>query len=188
MIRAVRPAPGARSDVLRARTPAPAPVGDRAVTPASVEPRASRARRHRPARAPAQRRTRTTPPPPRTAGTGPPETRRGHARSERPGSPSCSRKRNGRQLAPGLTALDLRLPETVSAKHPRPTAWRRFERALDQLKYAGATSPGPTRGVPLRLVPWLASGRRRASPGPSPAVAFLDTHHPAAIISVSGRS
>ena len=40
-------------------------------------------------------------------------------------------KTYGRQLAPGLTVLDLRLPETVSAKHQLATAWRRFERALD---------------------------------------------------------
>ena len=57
----------------------------------SVECRASRARRHRPARAPARRRTRTTPPPPRTAGTGPPDTRRGHARPERPDSGAVRR-------------------------------------------------------------------------------------------------
>ena len=40
-------------------------------------------------------------------------------------------KTYGRQLAPGLTALDQRLPEPVSAKHQLATAWRRFERALD---------------------------------------------------------
>ena len=37
----------------------------------------------------------------------------------------------GRVLAPGLTALDLRLPEDVAARSKLATAWRQLERAID---------------------------------------------------------
>ena len=40
-------------------------------------------------------------------------------------------KTYGRALAPGLTALDLRLPESVTARSPLATAWRRFDTALE---------------------------------------------------------
>ena len=40
-------------------------------------------------------------------------------------------KTYGRVLAPGLSALDLRLPEDVTSRSPLNTAWRTFERVLD---------------------------------------------------------
>ncbi len=40
-------------------------------------------------------------------------------------------KTYGRVLALGLSALDPRLPEDVAARSPLTTAWRCFERALD---------------------------------------------------------
>jgi hypothetical protein len=40
-------------------------------------------------------------------------------------------KTYGRILAPGLSALDLRLPDDVAPRSEVGTAWRRFERALD---------------------------------------------------------
>jgi hypothetical protein len=36
-----------------------------------------------------------------------------------------------RVLAPGLTALDPRLPEDVTARNPLSTAWRSLQKALD---------------------------------------------------------
>jgi hypothetical protein len=41
-------------------------------------------------------------------------------------------KAYSRVLAPGLSLLDQRLPEDVAARSPLPTAWRCFERALDE--------------------------------------------------------
>lgn len=41
-------------------------------------------------------------------------------------------KTYGRVLAPGLVALDLRLPEPTGRCSPLATAWRRFEQALDE--------------------------------------------------------
>ena len=41
-------------------------------------------------------------------------------------------KAYGRVLAPGLTALDLRLPENISQRSPVATTWRRFHKALDE--------------------------------------------------------
>jgi hypothetical protein len=41
-------------------------------------------------------------------------------------------KTYGRILAPGLTALDPRLPDDVAAKHPVAVAWRRLDHSLDQ--------------------------------------------------------
>ena len=38
----------------------------------------------------------------------------------------------GRVLAPGLIALDLRLPEDVAARFELSTAWRRLEQAIDE--------------------------------------------------------
>ena len=40
-------------------------------------------------------------------------------------------KTYGRVLAPGLSALDPRLPEDVASRSPLNTAWRTFERVLD---------------------------------------------------------
>jgi len=40
-------------------------------------------------------------------------------------------KAYGRVLAPGLGALDPRLPEDVTARSSLSVAWRRFEKALD---------------------------------------------------------
>jgi len=40
-------------------------------------------------------------------------------------------KTYGRVLAPGLSALDPRLPEDVSVRSSLATAWRRLERILD---------------------------------------------------------
>ena len=40
-------------------------------------------------------------------------------------------KTYGRVLAPGLSALDLRLPEDVTSRSPLNTAWRTFERVLN---------------------------------------------------------
>ena len=40
-------------------------------------------------------------------------------------------KTYGRVLTPGLTALDPRLPEDISQRSTLATAWRHFERALD---------------------------------------------------------
>lgn len=40
-------------------------------------------------------------------------------------------KAYGRVLAPGLTALDPRLPGEISARSPLATAWRRLDHALD---------------------------------------------------------
>ena len=40
-------------------------------------------------------------------------------------------KTYGRVLAPGLSALDPRLPEDVKARSGLSTAWRCFEKALD---------------------------------------------------------
>ena len=40
-------------------------------------------------------------------------------------------KTYGRVLAPGLSALDARLPEDVAARCEVGTTWRSFERALD---------------------------------------------------------
>ena len=41
-------------------------------------------------------------------------------------------KTYGRVLAPGLTALDLRLPESIARRCPLATAWRNFDRTLDE--------------------------------------------------------
>jgi hypothetical protein len=41
-------------------------------------------------------------------------------------------KTYGRVLAPGLSALDPRLPEDVTARSSLSTAWRCFEKALDE--------------------------------------------------------
>ena len=41
-------------------------------------------------------------------------------------------KAYGRVLAPGLTALDPRLPDDVAATNPVAIAWRRLDRMLDQ--------------------------------------------------------
>jgi len=41
-------------------------------------------------------------------------------------------KTYGRVLAPGLSVLDPRLPEDVTARSPLGTAWRGFERSLDE--------------------------------------------------------
>ena len=41
-------------------------------------------------------------------------------------------KTYGRVLAPGLSALDPRLPEDVAARSRLSTAWRGFERNLDE--------------------------------------------------------
>jgi len=38
----------------------------------------------------------------------------------------------GRVLAPGLIALDLRLPEDVAVRSELATAWCRLERAIDE--------------------------------------------------------
>ena len=38
----------------------------------------------------------------------------------------------GRVLAPGLTLLDLRLPEDVVARSKLAAAWRRLEGAIDE--------------------------------------------------------
>jgi hypothetical protein len=40
-------------------------------------------------------------------------------------------KTYGRVLAPGLSALDPRLPEDVTARSALSTAWRRFQKSLD---------------------------------------------------------
>ena len=40
-------------------------------------------------------------------------------------------KAYGRVLAPGLTALDLKLPQEVTQRCPLATAWRRFDRSLN---------------------------------------------------------
>jgi len=40
-------------------------------------------------------------------------------------------KTYGRMLAPGLSALGLRLPEDLRARSPLTWAWRTFERTLD---------------------------------------------------------
>ena len=40
-------------------------------------------------------------------------------------------KAYGRVIAPGLTALDLRLPDDIKRRAPVATAWRRFEKELD---------------------------------------------------------
>jgi hypothetical protein len=40
-------------------------------------------------------------------------------------------KTYGRVLTPGLALCDLALPDEVAARHPLPTAWRRFNRTLD---------------------------------------------------------
>ena len=40
-------------------------------------------------------------------------------------------KAYGRVLAPGLTALDLKLPQEVAQRCPLATAWRRFDRSLN---------------------------------------------------------
>ena len=40
-------------------------------------------------------------------------------------------KTYGRVLAPGLSALDPRLPEDVRARSPLTMAWRTLERTLD---------------------------------------------------------
>jgi len=45
-------------------------------------------------------------------------------------------KTYGRVLAPGLTALDPRLPEDVTARSDLTTAWRGFEKALDHFMEA----------------------------------------------------
>jgi hypothetical protein len=41
-------------------------------------------------------------------------------------------KTYGRVLAPGLTALDPRLPDDLAASNPVAVAWRRLDRTLDQ--------------------------------------------------------
>jgi hypothetical protein len=41
-------------------------------------------------------------------------------------------KAYGRVLAPGLIALDPRLPEDLAANNPVSVAWRRLERTLNQ--------------------------------------------------------
>ena len=45
-------------------------------------------------------------------------------------------KTYGRILAPGLSALDPYLPEEVTARSSLSTAWRCFERALDDFMQA----------------------------------------------------
>jgi hypothetical protein len=45
-------------------------------------------------------------------------------------------KAYGRVLAPGLSALDLSLPEDVTARSDLTTAWRRFEKTLDDFMQA----------------------------------------------------
>ena len=41
-------------------------------------------------------------------------------------------KTYGRILAPGLTVLDLRLPQDVAQRSTLATAWRRFDGALEE--------------------------------------------------------
>ena len=41
-------------------------------------------------------------------------------------------KTYGRLLAPGLTALDLELPEELTKRSPVAVAWRAFNRTLDE--------------------------------------------------------
>jgi hypothetical protein len=51
-------------------------------------------------------------------------------------------KTYGRVLAPGLSALDLRLPEDVAARTGLGAAWRYFERALDDFIQAKLIAAG----------------------------------------------
>ena len=46
-------------------------------------------------------------------------------------------KTYARVLAPGLTALDQRLPEDVSSRSSLATSWRRLERALEDFIDSG---------------------------------------------------
>src|SRR5262249_4521035 len=53
-------------------------------------------------------------------------------------------KTYGRVLAPGLTALDPRLPDDVMTPHPLAVAWRRLDREFDhfvQLQLIAAREP-----------------------------------------------
>ena len=50
-------------------------------------------------------------------------------------------KTYGRVLAPGLSALDPTLPEDVAARSRVGTAWRCFDRALDEFIHAQLTAP-----------------------------------------------
>lgn len=49
-------------------------------------------------------------------------------------------KTHARVLTPGLIALDPNLPESIAARHPLATAWRRFDRALDDFTQEGLTA------------------------------------------------
>jgi len=51
-------------------------------------------------------------------------------------------KTYGRVLAPGLSALDPRLPEDVAARSGLATAWRCFERALADFTEANLIAAG----------------------------------------------
>ena len=42
-------------------------------------------------------------------------------------------KTYGRVLAPGLAALDPRLPPDLARRSPLATAWRQFDSALDEV-------------------------------------------------------
>jgi hypothetical protein len=50
-------------------------------------------------------------------------------------------KTYGRVLAPGLSALDPTLPEDVATRSGVGTAWRCFDRALDEFIQAQLTAP-----------------------------------------------
>lgn len=50
-------------------------------------------------------------------------------------------KTYGRVLAPGLSVLDPRLPEDVAARSGVGTAWRCFERALDEFTQVQLAAP-----------------------------------------------
>jgi hypothetical protein len=50
-------------------------------------------------------------------------------------------KTYGRVLAPGLSALDPRLPEDVAARSAVGTTWRTFERAFDDFIQAQLVAP-----------------------------------------------
>ncbi len=50
-------------------------------------------------------------------------------------------KTYGRVLAPGLSAFDPRLPEDVAARSAVGTAWRCFDRALEDFIQAQLVAP-----------------------------------------------
>jgi len=50
-------------------------------------------------------------------------------------------KAYGRVLAPGLSTLDPSLPEDVAARSAVGTAWRCFDRTLDEFIQAQLTAP-----------------------------------------------